>query len=144
MLHNKVWNHNFRVQNLLLFGRVLSSKWWGESTLFLQRRICLKMLRSAIVIFYIFKILMASTLIFTTWDTMKFKLVVLDLFKRVWFFPLILESHFIGGRSWKLSLRNICTTSVINFIVRRINNTCNIFVCSPCCHFSFGHEKNLP
>ena len=33
--------HNFRVQNLLLFGRVFSSKWWGESTLFLQRRMCL-------------------------------------------------------------------------------------------------------
>ena len=144
MLHNKVWNHNFWVQNLLQFGRVLSSKWWVESTLFLQRRMCLKMWRFATVIFYIFKTQMATTSILTTWDTVKFKLVVLNLFNRIWFFPLILESHFIGGRSRKLSPRNICTTSVVSFIVRRTNNFCNIFVCSLCCHFIFEHEKNLP
>ena len=139
----KPYIHNFCVQNLLLFGRVFSSKWWGESTLFLQRRMCLKMWRFATVIFYIFKTQMATTSILTTWDTVKFKLVVLNLFNRIWFFPLILESHFIGGRCWKLPLRNICPTSVICFIVRRINNI-DIFVCSLCCHFSFEHGKNLP
>ena len=52
---------------------------WGVEFVSSEKNV-LEDVKFATVIFYIFKTLMDTTYIFITWDTWKFKLVVVNLF----------------------------------------------------------------